>query len=215
MEIAMNQQNLKTTKQLGLLGTIFGSLLIGLPVIPLAASAAPSSALNPCPGIFYEEPHNNRVLVPQGCPPNAATLRLTQQGQVSGEQTVPVAPNVTGVTPIQPPLPETRQNPIAIITPTTGTVDVRLRNNTNARVSYQAIGHTEPRLLAGREEIVLQGLPTPVTITMIREDGGLLQVQPTSTSEEGILTVLLDETTNINNSRSALRIQKDGQVFLN
>jgi hypothetical protein len=211
----MNQQNLKTTKQLGLLGTIFGSLLIGLPVIPLAASAAPSSVLNPCPGIFYEEPHNNRVLVPQGCPPNAATLRLRQQGQVSGEQTVPVAPNVTGVTPIQPPLPETRQNPIAIITPTAGTVDVRLRNNTNARVSYQAIGHTEPRLLAGREEIVLQGLPTPVTITMIREDGGLLQVQPTSTSQEGILTVLLDETTNINNSRSALRIQKDGQVFLN
>lgn len=209
----MNQQNLKTTKHIGLLGSIFGGLLIGLSVTPLAASAAPSSVLNPCPRIFYEEPHNNRVLVPQGCPPNAATLR--QQGQVSGEQTTPVAPGATGVTPIQPPLPETRQNPIATITPTAGTVDVRIKNNTNATVSYQAIGHTEPRSLAGREEIVLQGLPTPVTITMVREDGGLLQVQPTSDSPEGVLTVLLDETTNFNNSRSALRIQQDGQVFLN
>lgn len=43
-------------KNVGLLGTIFGSLLIGLPAIPFAASAAPSAVLNPCPRIYYEEP---------------------------------------------------------------------------------------------------------------------------------------------------------------
>ena len=43
----MNQQNLKTTRHIELLGSIFGGLLIGLSVTSLAASAAPSSALNP------------------------------------------------------------------------------------------------------------------------------------------------------------------------
>jgi hypothetical protein len=65
-----------------LLGTIFGGLLIGLPAIPYAAMAQQSTPkINPCPRIFYEEPHNNRVMVPQGCPPNAFTQKMGMQGQ--------------------------------------------------------------------------------------------------------------------------------------
>ncbi|TFI54026.1 hypothetical protein BLD44_013640 [Mastigocladus laminosus UU774] len=217
----MNLPNQNRKNKAGLLGSIFGSLLVGLSAIPLVASAVPSSsAINPCPSIFYEEPHNNQVLVPQGCPPNAATLR--QQGQISGGQNgvvVPinpnVRPNVRGVNPIQPPLPESRQSPIATITPTAGKVSVKLQNNMNTSISYQAIGYTQPRILSGREEIVLQNLPTPVTITMVREDGGFINAIPTSTSEDGTLTVSLDETANFSNSKSALRIQSNGQVFLN
>lgn len=216
----MNLPNQSNKNKAGLLGGIFSSLLIGLPAIPLAASAAPSSAVNPCPSIFYEEPHNNQVLVPQGCPPNAATLR--QQGQVSGGQNgvvVPINPNVRpgvrGVNPIQPPLPETRQSPIATITPTAGRVNVRLQNNTNTSISYQAIGYTQPRILSVREAIVLRNLPTPVTITMVREDGGFINAMPTSTSEDGTLTLSLNETANFANSDTALRIQSNGQVFVN
>jgi hypothetical protein len=60
----------------------------------------------------------------------------------------------------------------------------------------------------------LRGLPTPVTITLVRQDGGLVKVMPMSTSE-GMLSVSLDETTNFDDNQGVLRIQRDGQVFLN
>ncbi|MEA5552974.1 hypothetical protein VB713_18680 [Anabaena cylindrica UHCC 0172] len=66
-----------------LIGTVCGGLLIGLPVISHAVMAQEITAnVNPCPKIFYEEPHNNRVLVPTGCPPNALTLKLIEQGLI-------------------------------------------------------------------------------------------------------------------------------------
>lgn len=153
----MYKLNRSSLKEVGLVGTIFGSLLVGFSAITQSAVAQPRiSQINPCPRIFYEEPHRNRVMVPAGCPPNAATLRL----------------------------------------------------------AYQAIGHTQPRYLAGGQEFVLRDLPTPISITLVRQDGGLLKVMPMSTSE-GTLAVSLDETTNFDNNQGVLRIQKDGQVFLN
>jgi len=44
----MNQHNPKIQKPAGLVSAICGSLLIGLPAIPLAASAMPASRVNPC-----------------------------------------------------------------------------------------------------------------------------------------------------------------------
>jgi hypothetical protein len=202
-------------KNVVIAATYVGTLLIGLLMMTESAAAQQqTSKLNPCPSIYYEEPHRNRVSVPAGCPPNAATLRLQQKGQTLGRPTVLVVPTRTGVTPIQPPAPESRQGAIATVTPTAGTVDVKLKNNTNAGISYQAVGHTQPRFLVGRQEFVLRDLPTPVTITLVREDGGLLKVMLMSTSE-GTLSVSLDETTNFDNNQGVLRIQRDGQVFLN
>lgn len=195
-------------KKAGRLGTIFGSLLISLPAIPLAATAQ-VSILNPCPRIFYEEPYNDRVVVPQGCPPNATTQRLSSQA--SGV----VVPTVRRATVIQPPLPETRQNAIATVTPMAGKVSVRLKNDTNTRITYQAIGHTQQRFLSGREEVVLQNLPTPVTITFVREDNGLVKVIPVRAAEAGTLAVTLNEETSFDDNQGVLRIQRDGQVFLN
>ncbi len=88
---------------------------------------------------------------------------------------------------------------------TAGTVNVRLKNNTNAGISYQAIGHTQPQYLAGRQEFVLRNLPTPISITLVRQDGRLLKVMPMSTSED-TLAVSLDETTNFGNNQGVLRI---------
>lgn len=95
-----------------------------------------------------------------------------------------------------------------------GKVDVRLKNNTNALVTYEAVGHTQRRTLAGGEETVLQGLPTAVTITMVRQDRGLLDVIPTFT-QQGLLEVSLDEDKSLDDNQGTLRIQSDGQVFLN
>jgi hypothetical protein len=202
-------------KNIGLAATSVGTLLFGFFTMAQSAAAQqPTSKVNPCPSIFYEEPHRNRVMAPAGCPPNAATLMMQQQRQTLGQPTVLVVPTRTGVNVIQPPAPESRQGAIATVTPTAGTVDVKLKNNTNAGISYQAIGHTQPRFLVGGQEFVMRDLPTPITITVVREDGGLLQVMPMSTSE-GTLSVSLDETTNFDNNQGVLRIQRDGQVFLN
>lgn len=204
----MRKINQLHRKKAGILGTIFGSLLVGLPAIPLVATAQ-LSILNPCPRIFYEEPHNNRVVVPQGCPPNAATQRLSSQ------QSGVVVPTVRRTTVIQPPLPETQQNAIATITPIASKVSVRLKNNINSRITYQAIGHTQQRFLSGGEEAFLQDLPTPVTITFVREDNGLVKVIPIRASETGTLAVTLDEETSLDDNQGVLRIQRNGQVFLN
>jgi len=58
-------------------GILIGSFA-GIATLTATATAiaAPSSVLNPCPRIYYEEPHNSRRAAPQGCPPNEATRLL-------------------------------------------------------------------------------------------------------------------------------------------
>ncbi|MGH8002880.1 MAG: hypothetical protein ACREPR_26465 [Brasilonema sp.] len=293
----MNQRYQKLSQSAKFLGAICGGLLIGLPAIPqaIAQQSVPqqprqqtSSKINPCPSIFYEEPHNSRVLVPQGCKPNAFTQQLEQQGRVTpgNVSTEPTATQqqveqgVGGDTPykrsdnssesyssqsqstttgsgqdmntsssevrtytsqgttgdntvrtysqsqsnpssqqrqnynITPPLPEQRQTPIALVTPANGKVSVRLKNNTNARINYEALGYTGQRVLSGRTEVVLQNLPLPVTISTVRQDNGFVKVTPTST-KSGLIELSLDEQRNTSDKQGVVRIQEDGKVFLN
>ncbi len=105
--------------------------------------------------------------------------------------------------------------PIARIATDNGKVSVRLKNDTNATITYQAIGHQAPRALRNGEEIVLRDLPTPVTLTMVREDGGFIQVQPASANDSKTLDLLLNEAVNYDNSVGVLRIQNNGSVFTN
>ncbi|MGI8501774.1 MAG: hypothetical protein ACR2LR_11620, partial [Hassallia sp.] len=71
----MYKVNHLKSKKIGFVGTLVGTLLISVPAIAQVMAQQPSTKLNPCPRIFYEQPHRNRVLVPQGCPPNAFTSR--------------------------------------------------------------------------------------------------------------------------------------------
>ncbi|BAY92738.1 MULTISPECIES: hypothetical protein [unclassified Tolypothrix] len=88
-------------RKIGLAGTAFGSLLISFSSItPSALAQQQNSKINPCPSIFYEVPHRDRVMVPAGCPPNAATLRMQQQRQTLGQPTIIVVPIRPGVRPI-------------------------------------------------------------------------------------------------------------------
>ena len=96
----VNSSNLRKSAEL--LSAICGGLLMGISAIPQAVLAQqpinqqptiqPSSKVNPCPRIFYEQPHNERVAVPQGCPPNAFTQRLINQGLLP-QSSIPVTPN--------------------------------------------------------------------------------------------------------------------------
>jgi hypothetical protein len=218
------------------LGIICGGFLISLPGMSLPGLAQESLAkVNPCPHIFYEEPHNHQVLVPQGCPPNALTQKLMEQGLlpvgsvpatpspsqaklgVGGE-----APSATNANPSilnEPPYnrsaTEPQPTPSTVIALTDGRVNVKLVNDTGADVTYQVIGDTSERSLQGKTDATLQNLNTPVTVTFQRNDGGLLMVTLEPTSPSGVLEVRLKETTDVNQDRKALQIQSNGAVFLN
>jgi hypothetical protein len=62
---------------------------------------------------------------------------------------------------------------------------------------------------------MLKGLSAPVTVTLYRNDGGLLQVTPQPTSTPGMLEVRLDATTNFGQEKNTVRIQENGSVYLN
>jgi hypothetical protein len=211
----MLQRNLFSKQAFTITGTTIGSVLLGVSIAP-AASAQFYPALNPCPGIYYEEPFNSTRIVPSGCPPNAATQQLTQtEAQSPGalpNRTVPFE----GATPVQPPLPENRANPVATIALVNNSFDVMLRNDTNAVISYEVIGQTQRRYLQDGEEAMLQGIAAPATVTFVRQDDGFVEVVPLSSSQTGLLSVSLDEdATPADQNQGVLRIQDDGQVFLN
>lgn len=189
---------------------IWRGLLFSIPFFSLLTGSSVLAQINPCPGIFYEEPHNNRVLVPQGCPPNAFTAK--QQAS-----TIPASPETQPIQPIdssQPPLPETTQTPIATVTVQNSKVNVQLVNSTGVGISYQAIGQTATRTLNPKEEFVLRNLTTPITITLVRQDSGFLKVIPTELSP-GTLTLSLVESAEFGDNQGAIRINANGQVFFN
>jgi len=201
----------------GLMGSLIGGLLIAVPALTTRSIAA-TPGVNPCPAIYYEEPHNSNRLVPSGCRPNAFTQSVN-----SGAASETLSPNggqlnrisPTTSAPAQPPLPETQEDAIATVIPNNGSVDVVLRNTTNAVITYEVIGQTQQRTLAGGEEVVLQNLPVPVTIATVRQDRGLVDIQPMAMTGSGRIGFSLGASTQLDSEQGAIRIQQDGQVFVN
>ncbi|MEH2244841.1 hypothetical protein [Nostoc sp.] len=239
----MNIKSQKFRKSAELFGAILGGLVISLPAISQAVAQESTSKINPCPKIFYEEPHNSRVIVPQGCPPNALTKRLADQGllpapatpsqeqtrlgvggeaaqpsviparPVSGDQAQQPSPGAASTD--QPPLLQPPQTPSATITLANGKLNIKLINETAANVTFQVIGDTAPRSLAGKSDVTLQALSAPITVTFEREDHGQLIVTPQASSEPGSLEVTFKEATEAAQGRSTMRIERNGSVFLN
>jgi hypothetical protein len=204
------------TRNARILGMLCGGLALGVP-IELFASSASASPLNPCPAIYYEEPFNTMYAVPQGCPPNAATQRLLQQQGVPPAAPTPgtTLPGTSfpGTSDVTPPLPEAVRPAITSITPTAGRVSLQLVNETGTIVTYQAIGFTEQRILRAGESITLRDLPVPLTLTMVRNDGGFIEVMPISSSEAGMLSVALNRAADLGENQRTLNVQANGQVF--
>ncbi|ACK70375.1 conserved hypothetical protein [Gloeothece citriformis PCC 7424] len=199
--------NLKTAGILGLCSTF----LVGIPLMAEKANAQAQQRVitSPlCPGLYYQEPWESVLYPPVGCPPNERVLYQDAAGNYAPFE------NTTPVQPQSPPLPEERSEPIANIMPTQGTANVMLNNSTNAMITYEVIGHTQQRRLSPGEEADLTNLPLPVTITVVREDKGLLQVIPLSSDSE-MLRLTLEEDPTFDDTQGVIRIQEDGQVFLN
>lgn len=196
----------------------FGGVALAVASMVLVPSTGGAYPLNPCPNIYYEEPFNSTRAVPPGCPPNAATQELIDEGQAPTPQPntspVPATPPPTTTAPsTTPPVPEDVRDAIAVVTPVNGTVDVQLINETYTTITYQVIGDTERRTLPGRQQITLQNLPTPVNLTMVRNDGGFIRVMPRSTTDPGLLSVSLSETPDLGENIRTLDIRANGQVF--
>lgn len=208
-------------KNAGILG-LCGAVLAGIPLGVQKASAqvlegARSETIqNPqeiiayplCPRLYYEEPWESYLYPPVGCPPNERVLSNEQaDNYVPFESTPPVQP-------ASPPLPEERSEPVATIIPTQGTADVQLTNATNVIVTYEVVGHTQRRYLNPSEQATLTNLPLPVTITLVRQDTGLLKVIPIS-SRSDMLKLTLEEDPTFDDTQGVIRIQESGKVFLN
>ena len=219
----MNKFKQFLTKTPSILGVVCGGVLVSLPMLADSASAQMNQmgrrmmgqATNPCPGIYYEEPFNNRSIVPEGCRPNAATQR---RGQMNARFQPVVPPTGAANTPAVRrviPSPEMRSNAIGRVMPMNGRVDVVLKNDTNATITYEAIEHTQRRYLPGGREVTLRNLPVSATITTVREDNGFLRVIPMQTQNGQVVFSLEEEPSFIDSNQGVIRIQEDGQIFLN
>jgi hypothetical protein len=190
------------------IGRLLAPICIATSTITLPAMAQTTTLTNPCPKIYYEEPYNQLLVVPASCPPNAATISQNQQSQL------PLNPSGMPVNTTPQLLPGTEPAPIATVSLRSGRVTVQLKNTVNTPITYQAIGHTEERILAPKSEMTLQDLPVPVTITFLRSDSGLLRVAPMMmNSEPGNLMLMLNEAAGLSDSQGSVRIQTTGKVL--
>jgi hypothetical protein len=191
----MSLSNLNLFKSAILCGSLFGLS------VSLAANAVPK--VNPCPQIYYEEPHNTTRIVPLGCPANEATKAQLDRT---------ILPAITLTSPM-PTSVLREQMAIATVTPQSGQISMRLKNTMQTMVNYQALGETSMRSLQSGEETLLQNLPLPVTLTLNRADGGLVKVVPMSNEKEGVLGISITEANGLSDSQLNLLVQSEGQVY--
>ncbi|MEB3213067.1 MAG: hypothetical protein VKL39_17075 [Leptolyngbyaceae bacterium] len=208
----MNFNSLTRIGPAGLIGVAACSLLAGASLTAQRASAQ-TSGVNPCPSIYYEEPFDSNVVSPDGCPPNTLT-RLLQGGQETTPSAYQTSPSqgeddLYGADGVATNLP-----PIAVVPPMDGMVNVRLMNATNAMITYEVTGEAGRRYLQAQEEATLQNISLPATITTVRQDDGLVDINAIS-SEDGLLELSIEEEQELDDTQGVIRIQPDGQVFFN
>lgn len=119
-------------------------------------------------------------------------------------------------TPSPAPTTSPVRTPVSTIKPVDGKVTVKLINQTYTNVVYKELGgETAPRTLAGRSEVTLQNLSTPVNLNFYRPDRGFLVInlQP-SADTENLLEVTMTETADQGLGKTSLNIEPDGNVYL-
>ncbi len=216
----MIRSQFKNIKSVKLLSVICGSLVLGLPFIPKLASAQVAEKPDYCLDGLYREPLNRLVVVPDGCPANAYTQALeVKEAEIQANtQPINIQPEANRqfnpsrpVGVIQPPMPAHQMRAMGSMNVEGNRVDVTLNNDTNARINYQVIGHTNDRLLYEGDGAELLNLPLPVTITAIREDNGLLDIQDMF-PEDGQVEFVLQES-DFSGSAITIQIEEDGTIF--
>ena len=182
------------------LGVISASLLVSLSTIAFAGGPPPQGKPAAAPATTEPASQEPAKAQPATTQPNATP---------AAPQATPQTPAQTMAAPARFPLPSAR------VEPSEGVVTIKLVNTTNALISYQVVGDTQPRTLGEQSEIQLKGLKTPVTITYQREDGGLLMVRPQATATPGFLQVSFSATTDLSVDTKSMNVQAEGGVFLN
>ncbi|MEO0456446.1 MAG: hypothetical protein AAF152_07665 [Cyanobacteria bacterium P01_A01_bin.114] len=114
----------------------------------------------------------------------------------------------------EPPLPGQLSEPIASVTPVNGRITIELNNETGAALTYEVFGITDQRTLAAEESAVLQNIPVAATITVLRQDSGLIDIIARS-EETGMLTISILRETNFDDTQGVIDIQPSGAVFVN
>ena len=168
--------------------------------------ATPNSVtiVNPNPKIFSEAPCNYSLLL------LAESLRAIKQVQT------PTNSNSETQAPSEPEIKhwsEAQENRKALVRAINGQFNVRLINYTNTAITYELVGHTNQRQLTKNTSFMLEDLPMPVTITVLREDGGLVKVTPRPAAP-GILELKLDEALNLDQDRRAVRVREGGSLLV-
>jgi hypothetical protein len=191
----MSLSNLNLFKSAILCGSLFSLSISSV------ANAVPM--VNPCPRIYYEEPHNTTRIVPLGCPANEATKAQSDRM---------ILPTIKSTSPMSTSILK-EQRAIATVIPQSGQITMRLKNTMQTMVNYQALGETGMRSLQSGEEILMQNLPLPITLTLNRADGGLVKVVPMSNEREGILGIAITEANGLSDSQLNILVQSEGQVY--
>ncbi len=214
-------------KKLSMTGAVCGGFWLAMS--PLAKPAIAQAGGSSCPNIFYREPFTRRISAPEGCPPTEyqQLLRGIEGGDLGvGDsdrantleelQNSSLATRTRGgsIPAAAPPFPEDQGDAIAMVSPVSSQIAVSLVNDTGATVTYELVGDTQRRMLMMGESAMLQGVSLPATITFVREDNGLLDVMASS-SEAGMLEISLMPEASLNDTQGVIRIQEDGQVFVN
>ncbi len=117
--------------------------------------------------------------------------------------------------PTVTPAPEAQFIPRARVELKGDRLNIMLVNKTNAAISYQAVGDTQVRTLPGRGTVMLQGLRVPTTLTLDRQDSGLLQVTPKQSQKApGTIEVTLETNTDLGTDSPTMRVEENGSIFL-
>lgn len=204
-----------TLKRLSVVGAAFGGLVIASFMQSAAAQAQMDTG---------DQPDTIQELRPT---PNegdrVSRLRALQQGilrrntasQSPAAVSPVVPPTVPSTSSVSPTSPaRERGAAIAVVTPMDNQLSLSLMNSTGTTVTYEVVGDTARRTLMADEAAMLQGIPLPATITVVRQDEGLLDVSAME-SEDGMLQLSLMPEPALDSTQGVIRIQEDGQVFVN
>lgn len=175
-----------------------GSLVMSLATVALAGGPPPGAGKPTAEPATPAAPATTAPAIPEPETPEPETPE---------PETPAATPAQSQTTPSRFPLP------LARVSPTEGTITVKLVNTTNALINYQVVGDTQQRTLGEQSEIQLKNLTAPINITYQRQDGGLLVVRAQATATPGLLQVSFGATEDLSLDTKSLNIQEDGRVF--
>ena len=135
---------------------------------------------------------------------------------------VPKLPQVsqTSTPAVAQMLPE--REPVMTMPLAASNVSVHLVNETSEAIVYEALGDTEPRMLAAGSNITLQDLSVPATVTFSYEatprdrqaGSGLTKAALTAEQGDSLLKLVVQPTTELDSEVSNLTVESNGNVFV-